>query len=754
VVNTNSRGDVLLYRWLGGDVYQLELYRVGAGGPIVVATSGITGAYQEILPGSGIFQGAWIDEEGNVVFPARAIGEDQIDYFTGPDPAVDRFVANFVPAFGQSGRIISMRLLGNLAQASVRLADSSVVNAIGVREESEDILWIEPAGGEWSKASNWSPAQVPGATDNVLFDLDSDYDVVIGTRQARRLRVDRGELGLLVGQLSLGGPLEIGRNASLLLFYDGGQGLVTSDGLSIGRLPLSTPESPDIASVFVYSGTSLSPNFSAVIGDAGPGELFVRGGGVVNDNMLIGRGAPGWVYAEGSESVMFLKSLAVGMGQAGRLEVLKGAKVSSETVVVGEGEAVTDLVSEVVIDLQGAPRIAPTTGNLANWWQDGDLTIGSYQRGRFSVLSGATAVIEGALLMGVVDRQGIGNNDGEIEIRGTGTLPSDFSYLMVDRNIMTGAVQNTRTRIFVLDGARLEGQKSLYAGFQSGSDGTIVVRGVSANGSRSEMRIGQDVDDACYIGFVGSGRLDVRDGALVDCQALLIGVNEGSRGLVIVSGSAGGHEADLLTDILCVGGGGQCLGSDDASGRLLLEPGGYVETRILQVWFKGSLEGSGRIVVTGTESPTYLKGRVAPGIVVEQAVGAALGTERATVQAEQPGTLEITGAVEIGEGAQIELDLWGSVAGQQDHLLIDGALEITGGTLVLKFGQGYAPKQGDVLTLISAKAITGAFKDVVIQGLQPGFEYEVTVQDGKVTLVSLNDASPGSGFIFLPLVLR
>ncbi len=41
------------------------------------------------------------------------------------------------------------------------------------------ITWINPSGGDWNNASNWSPNMVPAASDTVLFDLPATYPVQI-----------------------------------------------------------------------------------------------------------------------------------------------------------------------------------------------------------------------------------------------------------------------------------------------------------------------------------------------------------------------------------------------------------------------------------------------------------------------------------------------------------------------------------------------------------------------------------------------
>jgi len=43
----------------------------------------------------------------------------------------------------------------------------------------DDFRWINPAGGNWNVAANWSQNRVPGPADNVVIDLDGSYTVTL-----------------------------------------------------------------------------------------------------------------------------------------------------------------------------------------------------------------------------------------------------------------------------------------------------------------------------------------------------------------------------------------------------------------------------------------------------------------------------------------------------------------------------------------------------------------------------------------------
>ncbi len=109
-----------------------------------------------------------------------------------------------------------------------------------------------------------------------------------------------------------------------------------------------------------------------------------------------------------------------------------------------------------------------------------------------------------------------------------------------------------------------------------------------------------------------------------------------------------------------------------------------------------------------------------------------------------PQTLTIDGSLTMNGGA-IELQIGGTGAGQYDVLNVTGSAKITGGTLILDFINGYAPKSGDsVLQLFSA---TGGFTglnnlNVDVLGLAPGFSYDIQGgAGGDLSLYALNDAT-------------
>lgn len=92
----------------------------------------------------------------------------------------------------------------------------------------------------------------------------------------------------------------------------------------------------------------------------------------------------------------------------------------------------------------------------------------------------------------------------------------------------------------------------------------------------------------------------------------------------------------------------------------------------------------------------------------------------------------------------------------QDRLVISGTAQLNG-NLALNFGNGYAPRQGDVLTFVTASGATGSFGKLTISGLAPGFQYRINTAGGALTLTALNDGVPitkPAFAAFLPLIRR
>ena len=59
---------------------------------------------------------------------------------------------------------------------------------------------------------------------------------------------------------------------------------------------------------------------------------------------------------------------------------------------------------------------------------------------------------------------------------------------------------------------------------------------------------------------------------------------------------------------------------------------------------------------------------------------------------------------------------------------------------MLQFLNGFAPSQGSTFEVVEAGgSVIGGFSEVVVQGLAPGALFDDAVQDGVLTLTSVND---------------
>ena len=103
-----------------------------------------------------------------------------------------------------------------------------------------------------------------------------------------------------------------------------------------------------------------------------------------------------------------------------------------------------------------------------------------------------------------------------------------------------------------------------------------------------------------------------------------------------------------------------------------------------------------------------------------------------------PGTLTIDGDYEQ-TGGLLGIEIAGTAPGQFDVLEVTGDVSL-GGDLLLEFIDGFAPRQGDVFKFLDiGGALGGAFADVEVRNLLPGFQFDVRSDAGGLTMVALND---------------
>lgn len=101
-----------------------------------------------------------------------------------------------------------------------------------------------------------------------------------------------------------------------------------------------------------------------------------------------------------------------------------------------------------------------------------------------------------------------------------------------------------------------------------------------------------------------------------------------------------------------------------------------------------------------------------------------------TLVANAPAALKLAGKyTQLSGGTTLELDLGGAAAGSAGTLSVAGTVTIAGGTLRIKFANGYRPKAGDVLTVLTAGSLKGRFSTITVDGFS-----NVSANYGATTL--------------------
>ncbi|MGF6382554.1 autotransporter-associated beta strand protein [Paraburkholderia atlantica] len=141
---------------------------------------------------------------------------------------------------------------------------------------------------------------------------------------------------------------------------------------------------------------------------------------------------------------------------------------------------------------------------------------------------------------------------------------------------------------------------------------------------------------------------------------------------------------------------------------------------------KLTLQGSGTLKLGGNN--TWSGGSQVSGGVLEADSPNAFGTGDVyvgaggvTIAASSP--VSIVGKYTQLAGTTLELDIDGKGAGQ---LHVGNQLTIAGGTLHVKFVNGYAPKVGDIIALIDGNGATRQFTTITVDGHKATPVYSAT----------------------------
>jgi T5SS/PEP-CTERM-associated repeat protein len=422
---------------------------------------------------------------------------------------------------------------------------------------------------------------------------------------------------------------------------------------------------------------------------------------------------------------------SVSIENDGRLNLRPTAGLQSIHAIIG---------SAVPLDAGNPPTAAVRVSNRTEGWKNsGNLAVGGAGHGELFVDGGlvesGSATIGGPF-------GGAATASGEDSLWKTG-------------NIAVG--HGGAGSLNIVAGAKVESDNAVV-GSTPGSFGEVTVTGVDvAGGSGSTWTL----DNVVTVGSAGAtGGLDILDGAGVITFALGIAEDAGSVGRVRVSGrnaSGIGLESRLGAQAINIGGNGGLA-------QMIVSDGGFVSCNMfMNIEQGGSLEIIGPTslvdvtvdVNVGINSTGLIHingGNMFVGGLLHVGAGGVI-TGNGTLFAPNrlvdigghidlglsPGLLTFDADVALTDTARMTIEMAGTAAGLFDVLAITGDATLDG-TLELEFIDGFAPRQGDEFKFLDVGgALSGAFANIEVRNLEPGFLFDLRLDGGGLTMVALND---------------
>ena len=510
-----------------------------------------------------------------------------------------------------------------------------------------------------------------------------------------------------------------------------GEGLVTTKELLIGESAFTNRV------LLSGGGASLKVLGESVVGNGGTGVLQLRLGaraekfdlrvGVESTNRTGGVGV-GTVSIEGENSLLTVADqFSIGASEIGVLVVSSGGRLDFQ------GE-------EAEVGGEGVGLLAVTGAQSRMDALEGEMQVGAKGVGTLEVSSGGQLRSRAGKVG--TDNAGqviVGHADSRWEVAGDLEIGvDDFAMFTIDqqaevqaRNGFVGRREGATATVFVLRDAVWRVEKGLTiaedgaAAMVLQNGGRVLLQGgpldlgsLSRGSAKLSIELTGSILSASNsltaIGARGEAGVQILGGGQLHTGPARIGVEADSSGQVYVVGS---RSRWTVEGELRVGGAGKALlkvddrGEVVVNGPLILGP-------------DAALEGEGTI--TATEFVD--EGTLSPG--------------------NSPGTLRLDGNLRLQPASRTIIEIGGAGVGTgHDVVSLSRGQVSLGGKLVVKFINGFAPRRDELFSFLSAAGgITGDYGAVEIEGLAPGFLYEVRPgSDGKtLALMALSDGVAAS----------
>ncbi|GMU80274.1 MAG: hypothetical protein AMXMBFR47_01450 [Planctomycetota bacterium] len=649
----------------------------------------------------------------------------------------------------------------------------------GAAAHAAVLSWANAAGGPASTASNWSPVQVPTATDDLTFNLGANYAVTFNsTTSASRTQTYRqGTVTLTMTSLhttSNGVAIgDLSGDVSTVTLATGTWSSGSAGFVNVGDAAGSTGtfNINDDDAAFNVTGTS-----DLFVGNNGLGTMNITGGGrvICNDLMHVGQGsaATGNLTVSGfvAQAPFPISTLQVnGAGQS------RWGNGGDATVNVSNGAQARffgDLVianlstSVATVNIQGGGLVFGATLDV-----DGDLLVGrntsaGTAAGAATLNSNAASrvLVGGTMFLG-------GDPDG-----GTATFHTSADSFVQATSLEIGngtTLDLDGGEIDVTGGALSWTNTSSSPRFNGGVDNPILTLRLDATATLSPTAGGP----ALVVGGGAGANLcdfDVRSGSdLATTGSVTLGEGSDDFGGMIVNGAGstltmptsstltvgnagdGRFEAELEGTV--TGGKLAIASAATSTGFALIENPGTTAT-FNEVYVGGNISGAGGDGQLTVNAQAVLN-VTSPGSIIVYAPGSLEVAQNAVINAANVNPI-VNGLVELENGAVMNTgliqftsgailrgpnDLAGAATLNGRTRLLSGAtLELVNGDLTVGNAstiEGFDARDGS-LVIVGPNTLTlhdqnrALFDDVTINGghiIAPnGIEIVTPGQDGRM----------------------